>query len=86
MWVKFNRPWGDFLARKLAKPGIAIMVDGYPYLIGHVNEAGGLECDCPSFAPEQVVESYRQLILWPPEAAQLPAPGRNSLGNHLTCG
>jgi hypothetical protein len=85
MWVKFNRPWGEFVARGLAKPGVVIMVAGYPCLIGHINEVGGLESECPAFIPEQVVESYRQLIPWPPEAAQLPASKQISLGNHLTC-
>jgi hypothetical protein len=85
MWVKFNRPWGEFLARGLAKPGVAIMVDGYPCLIGHVNEVGGLESECPSFIPEQIVQSYRQLISWPPEAAQPRTFEGNCLGNHPAC-
>ena len=67
-WIKINLPFNNyendnsFYGKGLAKPGTLIKIDNKEYLIGHINEAGGI-CDCCEFFDgETVIESYK--IVW----------------------
>lgn len=73
-WIELNLPFGhvfgrglqaldSFSGRGLNMPGVLVrMQDGAEYLIGHLNEVGGVCDDCRQFPPDAVVSAY--CVVW----------------------
>ena len=68
-WIKFNGTLKDFRNADLCVAGVVIRIpmlycpgEQTEYLIGHMNELGGVCDDCKDLKDDQLVESYR--VVW----------------------
>jgi hypothetical protein len=62
-WVEYGLTWDDFCWKKdeLAKAGTLVDVEGKIYLIGDINEVGGVCDDCMDFEKSVTVSRYKKI-------------------------
>lgn len=70
-WIEVNMPWRSFEDDSLRGNGLnnagtlIRMADGKEFLIGDINELGGVCDDCMGFDRKSIVAAYK--IVWQPE-------------------
>lgn len=66
-WTDCRMPWSRFREAGFARAGTLIYVRSRskPYLIGEINELGGVCDDCTAFDDGEVVTQYA--TVWTPE-------------------
>jgi hypothetical protein len=72
-WIDLNIPYDEynntkdsFCVRGLNRPGVLFRLkDGREYLVGHVNEYGGVCGCCGEFGGQEIVQAY--CVVWAPE-------------------
>lgn len=57
-WITYGKPWRLFQDEGLNAPGVVVEVASERFLIGHINELGGVCDDCMEFSREVVVTRY----------------------------
>lgn len=58
-WIEFGKSWREFKRANLAVVGTVVEIDGREFLIGDINELGGVCDDCMDFEYEAIVTQYR---------------------------
>ena len=60
-FVEYGKTWRSFKKDSLNKPGTLVEVKNKFFLIGHINEMGGLCNCCHAFTPDEIVARYMLL-------------------------
>jgi hypothetical protein len=58
-WVKYGKPFNDFVGEKLNKPGTLVETNTGQFLIGHINTIRGVCDDCEAFDHYATVIRYK---------------------------
>jgi hypothetical protein len=61
-WKSYGKTWEEFMNHGLSVPGVIIDVDDSEYLIGHINNIGGICNDCTMICDEDIVKRYRTAL------------------------
>lgn len=64
-WIKYGLSWEDFCWKKdnLAKVGTLVEINNKIYLIGDINELGGVCDDCMDFDKIDIVTRYKKITI-----------------------
>lgn len=66
-WIDFGGTFNEFKRRELVTPGLVLVVAEHgserQYLVGDINELGGVCDDCTAFAGSAMVLRYCRVFL-----------------------